>query len=276
MSSVGSGRRCLSAAPVRSRLPFQRVPSDRYSTDVRFGDGPDGRRQIGGPPEGAALAHQGAPRPAGAAASLLTGRALDSDLGGDDREQDLLAERADACRYAAPARQVAAMTRARPGSTGDQPSRRTARAIAFRAKDSYKVRRPRDPDVANSIVSSATPERAKHSPAAAFRGARFCPIAAARLTAPTPDCVAALLKTDMPVAAIPLLPGRFRQRGVGSVDYRSDGRRPAPAAAAFLRKQHGEGAPLSPRRVDPRTAGAMQHSAMRDEMTPSRSTGESR
>ena len=117
------------------------------------------------------MAHQGAPRPAGAAASLLTGRALDSDLGGDDREQDLLAERADACRYAAPARQVAAMTRARPGPTGDQPSRRTARAIAFAAKDSYKVRRPRDPDVANSIVSSATPERAKQSSAKALLGA---------------------------------------------------------------------------------------------------------
>ena len=126
----------MSAAPVRSLSPFQRVPSDRYSTDVRFGDGPDGRRQIGGPPAGAALAHQGAPRPAGAAASLLTGRALDSDLGGDDREQDLLAERADACRYAAPARQVAAMTRARPGPPGTNrrgapparsPSRRRTR-----------------------------------------------------------------------------------------------------------------------------------------------------
>ena len=43
-----------------------------------------------------------------------------------------------------------------------------------------------------------------------------------------------------------------------------------------LRKQHGDGAPRNPSRVDWRTAGTMQQSAARDETTPSRSKQHSR
>jgi hypothetical protein len=55
------------------------------------------------------------------------------------------------------------------------------------------------------------------------------PIPAAGLTAPPPDRVAALLNDR---GWDPLPPGRFRQRGVASVDYCSAHRPPATAAAA--------------------------------------------
>jgi hypothetical protein len=61
-SAVHLWRSAVERGTDRVTNPFQRVHLNRHSIHLRFGDGPDGRRQIGGTPRGRRRWQPSAPR----------------------------------------------------------------------------------------------------------------------------------------------------------------------------------------------------------------------